>query len=265
MNGGKLSLIKNMNTKSNMYLSIARGYKQGGFNLGLDALDNPINKNLIYDPEFLTNYEFGINSKFNNRDLNLSAVIFFSKRKDQQVLISRQVDPADPNTFSYLTQNAADGKNYGFEFNSNFLLRDRMLLYLNLGILKTQINNWESREDLENRAQAHAPERTFSTGINFDMNYDKYFRIEINGKSDFYYSESHNNKSKSYHLINLTFGKNKGSITTELWVRNLFDEYYSTRGFYFGNEAPNFVDTLYKRRGDPRHIGISIRYDFKNL
>ena len=156
MNGGKLSLIKNMNTKSNMYLSIARGYKQGGFNLGLDALDNSLNKNLIYDPEFLTNYEFGVNSKFDNQDLNLSAVIFFSKRKDQQVLISRQVDPADPNTFSYLTQNAANGKNYGFEFNSNFLLKERILIYLNLGILKTQINNWESREDLENRSQAHA-------------------------------------------------------------------------------------------------------------
>ena len=122
---------------------------------------------------FLTNYEFGINSKFDNQDLNLSAVIFFSKRKDQQVLISRQVDSADQKTFSYLTQNAANGKNYGFEFNSNFLLRERMLIYLNLGILKTQINNWESREDLENRSQAHAPERTFSAGINFDMSNNK--------------------------------------------------------------------------------------------
>ena len=264
MNGGKLSLIKNMNTKSNMYLSIARGYKQGGFNLGLDALDNSLNKNLIYDPEFLTNYEFGVNSKFDNQDLNLSAVIFFSKRKDQQVLISRQVDSADPNTFSYLTQNAANGKNYGFEFNSNFLLKERILIYLNLGILKTQINNWESREDLENRSQAHAPKRTFSAGINFDMSNNKYFRIETNGKSDFYYSESHNNKSKSYQLVNLAFGKNIDSITAELWVRNLFDEYYSTRGFYFGNEAPHFIDTLYKRQGDPRHIGVSIRYEFKN-
>ena len=264
MNGGKLSLIKIMNTESNMYLSIARGYKQGGFNLGLDALDNSLNKNLIYDPEFLTNYEFGMNSKFDNQDLNLSAVIFFSKRKDQQVLISRQVDPADPNTFSYLTQNAANGKNYGFEFNSNFLLKERILIYLNLGILKTQINNWESREDLENRSQAHAPKRTFSAGINFDMSNNKYFRIETNGKSDFYYSESHNNKSKSYQLVNLAFGKNIDSITAELWVRNLFDEYYSTRGFYFGNEAPHFIDTLYKRQGDPRHIGVSIRYEFKN-
>ena len=171
----------------------------------------------------------------------------------------------DPNTFSYLTQNAANGKNYGFEFNSNFLLKERILIYLNLGILKTQINNWESREDLENRSQAHAPERTFSAGINFDMSNNKYLRIETNGKSDFYYSESHNNKSKSYQLVNLTFGRNKNNITTELWIRNLFDEYYSTRGFYFGNEAPHFENTLYKRQGDPRHISISIRDEFKTV
>ena len=57
----------------------------------------------------MTNYEFG-EFKFDNQDLNLSAVIFFSVAKDQQVLISRQVDPADPNTFSYLTQNAATEK-----------------------------------------------------------------------------------------------------------------------------------------------------------
>ena len=41
-----------------------------------------------------------------------------------------------------------------------------------------------------------------------------------------------------------------------------FDEYYATRGFYFGNEAPDFVDTLYERHGDPRHLGLSVRYDF---
>ena len=52
------------------------------------------------------------------------------------------------------------------------------------------------------------------------------------------------------------------SWTYTFWARNVFDEYYSTRGFYFGNEAPDFTDTLYERHGDPRHIGISVRYDF---
>lgn len=261
MNGGKISLIKN-NDNSNIYFSIARGYKQGGFNLGLDPTDNSIKNSLIYDPEFLTNYEIGLSSNNNDSILNYSAVFFFSKREDQQVLISRQVDPTDPNTFSYLTQNAAEGENYGIEVSSEYFVRDNLNLFFNFGFLKTKIKNWESRIDLENRAQAHAPERTYSFGTNLDINNNLYLKIDINGKSSFYYSDSHDNKSKSYQLVNLTLGYSKANFVTDVWLRNLFDEYYSTRGFYFGNEAPNFIDTLYRRQGDPKNIGISIRYNF---
>ena len=50
--------------------------------------------------------------------MNLAAVIFHSDREDQQVLISTQVDPTDPNTFTFITQNAAEGINKGLELNS---------------------------------------------------------------------------------------------------------------------------------------------------
>jgi hypothetical protein len=32
------------------------------------------------------------------------------------------------------------------------------------------------------------------------------------------------------------------------------------RGFYFGNEPPDFPATLYTRLGDPRHYGITVKY-----
>ena len=339
--------VKKTNNDSNIYFSIARGYKQGGFNLGLDATDNLVKQSLIYDPEYLTNYELGISSYLKDRDLNYSLVIFFSERKDQQVLISRQVDPSDPNTFSYLTQNAAEGENYGIEITSNYLLTDNLVkqsliydpeyltnyelgvssylkdkdlnyslviffserkdqqvlisrqvdpsdpntfsyltqnaaegenygieitsnylltdnlyIYANLGFLKTKIKNWESRIDLEDRSQAHAPERSYSFGGKLNLKNNFYLKLDINGKSSFYYSDSHDNQSKSYQLTNLTFGYLNANFSVDLWIRNLFDKYYSTRGFFFGNEAPNFIDTLYRRQGDPKHIGISLRYNF---
>ena len=262
MSGGKISLVKKTDDDSNIYFSIARGYKQGGFNLGLDATDNLVKESLIYDPEYLTNYELGLTSYLKGRDLNYSLVIFFSERKDQQVLISRQVDPSDPNTFSYFTQNAAEGENYGIEITSNYLLTDNLYIYANLGFLKTKIKNWESRIDLEDRSQAHAPERSYSIGGNLNLKNNFYLKLDINGKSSFYYSDSHDNQSKSYQLTNLTFGYSNANFTADLWVRNLFDKYYSTRGFFFGNEAPNFVETLYRRQGDPKNIGISLRYNF---
>ena len=129
---------------------------------------NSSNQNLLYDPEYLTNYELGLNSKFFDSSLNLATVIFYSDREDQQVLISTQVDPSDPNTFSFLTKNAAEGVNYGLEINMDMDLSETLNLFANLGFLETEIKNWKSRPDLEGRAQAHAPKRSYAVGLNWN-------------------------------------------------------------------------------------------------
>ena len=262
ISGGKLSINKILKQDTNIFISIARGYNQGGFNLNLGLDPNSINSNLYYDPEFLTNYELGLNSKIVNLNMNLAAVIFHSDRKDQQVLISTQVDPTDPNTFTFLTQNAAEGTNNGIELEIDFQLSDNLDIFFNFGLLKTQIKNWKSRPDLQGRAQAHAPEKSYAIGFNWNLTEQSNLSFDVVGKSSFYYSDSHNNRSKSYFLTNLSYSYFSGQWTYSIWGRNIFDEYYSTRGFYFGNEAPNFIDTLYERHGDPRHMGVTVRYDF---
>jgi outer membrane receptor for ferric coprogen and ferric-rhodotorulic acid len=262
MSGGKISLIKKIENDTNIFVSIAKGYKQGGFNLGLGLASDSLNNNLLYDPEYLTNYELGINSKAMYSRINFSAVMFYSDREDQQVLVSTQVDPSDPNTFSFLTKNAAEGVNYGLEVNMTMDLNESLNVFANLALLETEIKNWKSRADLEGRAQAHAPKRSYAVGLNWNPAQNYYVRLDVTGKSSFYYSDSHDKQSKSYSLTNLSLGYQADQWNAELWVRNAFDKYYSVRGFYFGNEPPNFQDTLYERHGDPRHSGVSLRYDF---
>ena len=261
MFGGKVSVSYLMENIGNAYLSYAKGYKQGGFNVGLGLLGQVDPNELEYDPEYLTNYELGINSKISDFT-DLSFNIFYSQREDQQVLISTQVDPNDPNTFVYLTQNAAEGLNYGFEGSFDTQINDALSLFLNLGYLETEIKNWASRPDIEGREQAHAPKYSFSAGAEYYFQENTSFEINFIGKSGFYYSDSHNNKSDSYVLTNAALRHSVDNWVIDLWVQNLFDEYYSTRGFFFGNEAPDFIDTLYRRHGDPRHFGLSVRYDF---
>ncbi len=258
MNGGKISLIKNTEN-SNLFATIARGYKQGGFNLGLGLGSS--NVNIIYDPEYLLNYEVGINTKSLDSRIRFSAVLFYSDREDQQVLISTQVDPSDPNTFSFLTKNAAEGVNYGLELNVNYKINDSLNIYTRIGLLETEIKNWKSRSDLEGREQAHAPKNSYSLGLNWSLNQNSFLRIDTVGKSKFYYSDSHDNKSRSYALTNLSLGYQFDQLEVSLWMRNVFNKYYSVRGFYFGNEPPNFEATLYERHGDPRHFGLSLQYE----
>ena len=262
MSGGKISVSKNLNEQTNIFFNLAKGFNQGGFNLNLGLDPNSQNNNLYYDPEFLTNYEIGFNSEISNSKITISGIIFHSNREDQQVLISTQVDPSDPNTFTFLTQNAAEGINRGLELNMTMQVSNSLDAFFNLGLLKTEIKNWESRPDLEGRAQAHAPEKSYALGLKWNPFENSFLSINIVGKSDFYYSDSHNNKSKSYALTNINYSYISGQWTYSIWGRNIFDKYYSTRGFYFGNEAPNFTDTLYERHGDPRHIGVTVKYDF---
>ena len=262
MSGGKISLNKNLSDVANIFISVARGFNQGGFNLNLGLAPDSKNTNLYYDPEFLTNYEVGLNAQLFDAKTNIAAVIFYSDREDQQVLISTQVDPTDPNTFSFLTQNAAEGTNKGLELNIDVQLTESLNFFARLGLLRTEINNWKSRPDLEGRAQAHAPKKSYAFGMNWSITNRASLSVDVVGKSGFYYSDSHNNQSKSYSLTNINFDYLIGGWTYSIWARNIFDEYYSVRGFYFGNEAPDFKDTLYERHGDPRHFGLSVRYDF---
>ena len=126
--------ISNLNDVANIFISVARGFNQGGFNLNLGLASDSKNTNLYYDPEFLTNYEAGFNAQLFDSKMNIAAVIFYSDREDQQVLISTQVDPSDPNTFSFLTQNAAEGINKGIEINIDMQLEESLNFFKLLDI-----------------------------------------------------------------------------------------------------------------------------------
>ena len=86
--------------------------------------------------------------------------------------------------------------------------------------------------------------------------------MSMNAIGAFYFDISHNQKSAAYQLLNLRIGKQWDAWTLSAWARNLLNEDYATRGFYFGNEPPWFENTLYTRFGDPRTYGISLRYHY---
>ena len=87
-------------------------------------------------------------------------------------------------------------------------------------------------------------------------------RLDATARDAFYFDVSHDQKSQAYELVNVRIGYDAVSWSAQLWVRNLFDEDYAVRGFYFGNEPPDFPDTLYTRLGDPRQIGLSFTREF---
>jgi outer membrane receptor protein involved in Fe transport len=84
----------------------------------------------------------------------------------------------------------------------------------------------------------------------------------VSARDDFYFDVSHDQTSDAYELAHARAGFETETWSVTLWARNLFDEEYPARGFFFGNEPPDFPDTLYTRLGDPRQVGVTLERRF---
>ncbi len=62
--------------------------------------------------------------------------------------------------------------------------------------------------------------------------------------------------------MNASIGYSWEAWTVTVWGRNLFDERYEKRVFFFGNEDPDYIETRYEDRADPRQIGVTANYRF---
>ena len=258
MIGGEVSYTHRFNDAVSAFASISKGYKAGGFNLGFVPAGRR-----EFDQESLWNYELGIKSVLADGSLMLNSSVFYSTRRDQQVETSFQLNPNDPASFVFFTDNAAKGKTIGFEADLRWLPADTLELYANIGLLKAQFDQFTTPlNDLSGRDQAHAPRYTFALGGVYHHSSGIFARLDVSAKDAFYFDVSHDQKSDSYSLANARLGYEADRWTAQIYARNLFDTEYAVRGFYFGNEPPNFPNTLYIRQGDPRQIGVTVDMRF---
>jgi len=257
--GGHFNLGYRSSEQTLWYGRIARGYKAGGFNLDPNVQPEDVE----YDAENDWNYELGMKYLSPDARVQLDVVAFWVVREDMQVKVPTQDVIGDPIAFSFLTTNADEGWNRGIEASANWQLTEAWSLFGSLGLLDTEIRDFDYDRDLEGRGQAHAPDYTFAVGAAWRNGQGWFARADVTGKDDFYYDYSHDEKSKSYELVNLRLGREWDRWSVMLWGNNIFDKNYYVRGFFFGNEPPNFPEKLYTQQGDQRQVGVTVNWMFE--
>ena len=258
MTGGHLTWTHDMDRRRTAYVTLARGYKAGGFNIGAQI---PVERR-EYGAEHLWNLEGGLKGYWLDGRLRAQASLFYMERRDQQVKTSFQDDPNDPLSFTFFTDNAARGQNYGAELESRFRVNDAWSVEANLGLLRTNLEDYVfGTRILNGRQQAHAPKYTWAAAVNYQGPQGWFGRLEATGKDSFYFSDSHDQMSKAYALVNARLGYAGDAWRIYLWGRNIFDRRYAVRGFFFANEPPDWIDKLYTRQGDPAQWGITWQAD----
>ncbi len=256
--GGHVNVSWQAADTTMLYARAARGYKAGGFNLDANAPPDRV----PYRSETLWNAELGIKYLAADRRLRADLVTFWMERDDMQVKVPVQDTAGNPIAFSFLTANARRGRNLGVEAAVDWRFAEQWAVHGSLGLLDADIERFDYVRDLEGRGQAHAPAYTFMVGATWEHALGWFVRADITGSDAFYFDYSHDQKSRATERANLRFGRSWNAWSVEFWGQNIFDETYSVRGFYFGNEPPAYPDRLYTQAGNPRRVGVTLKRFF---
>ena len=258
--GGHASLDYTVSDGQHVYALVARGYKAGGFNLSAGL---PANQ-LQFGPEWDLNFEVGQKAQMLDGRLRIDTSIFYMIRHNEQLLTGEQLDPSNPDTFIFFTGNAPSGFNYGLESTLSWAATRTLELGGSLGLLQTQYHGFVQNDVvLPDRALPHAPPWQASINATWRDPRGPFARLDITGMGSFFYDLPPNEtRSNAYGLVNGKLGWTARHTEVYLWGRNLLDKNYTVRGFFFGDEPPDFNNKLYTQLGEPRNWGVHFTVSF---
>ncbi|MCI5066551.1 TonB-dependent receptor [bacterium] len=260
--GGNVMVQRDHSEDFFSYLLLSRGFRGGGFNASPSLMED----RREYSPESLINVEFGNRFSLLDGELKGAVNLFFNKRDDQQVKLGLQVDPADPLSFTFLTDNAARGEGAGLEAELDYQLSESLVFRVNGALLHTEITSADPLlGGIEGRDQSHAPNWQYAVMGEYFLSDAFSAMAGVSGRDSFYFDDSHDEKSGVYNLFHASLRYSAPSWDLLFWGRNLTDKEYAVRGFFFGNEPPDFPATQYVQLGDPRSFGVTWTYHFGGI
>lgn len=258
--GGHASLDYAFTDAQHVYALISRGYKASGFNLSPALLPGQ----LQFGPESDLNFEIGHKAQWNEGRVRLDTSLFYMLRHNEQLLTSEQTDPNNPNSFTYYTGNAQSGFNYGLESTLAWAASRSWEFGGSLGLLQTRYHGFiQNGVELADRALPHAPPWQAAVNATWRDPRGPYARLDVTGMGSFFYDLPPNEtRSNAYGLVNGKLGWESRRYEIYLWGRNLLNKDYTVRGFFFGDEPPDFPNKLYVQLGEPRNWGVHLTARF---
>jgi outer membrane receptor protein involved in Fe transport len=256
--GGKLTLEHDVNDHQLAFASITRGYKGGGINI--DARISPPADPLTYETEYLWNYEAGFRGHWFEQRLRGEVTVFHLQRNDTQVRDSAGFG----GSYRFFTANANDAKVYGLEASASYALTNEWSIQGSAAQTESSLDRFVLANGSAGggRRLANTPRHGYSLGTRYASATGVMGSLELVGRSRQYDSNNHDEARGAFNVVNGSIGYAHGPWTMTLWVRNLFDQRYHKRVFFFGNEDPDYIPTRYESVADPRQVGVTAKYRF---
>lgn len=262
----KLSLIYRFDENRNLYASVSRGFKAGGFNTQIysDILKEMLQAQAMggayeekdimsYDPEYSWNYEVGGHFLCADGIVRGDFSLFWIDCRDQQLTVL-----ADASATGRMMTNAGRTRSLGGEFS--ILVRPHRNLDLNLayGYTNATFRRYiDGENDYRGNYVPFAPQHTLSAGVDWTIPTgvkwlgDVILHGGMRGVGKIYWNEANTVSQPYYTTFNASVRLEHKSYAIDFWGENLADKQFDV--FYFESIGNRFV-----QRGRGRVLGITL-------
>ena len=287
----KFSLQYSWNKMNNVYATISKGYRSGGYNIQMfseiiqgslrnsmiDAVANTeefskfagmlenfkkdgvnIKDATLYKPEYSWNYEIGSHMTMFGGRLQADLAAFYMDTHDQQ--ISRFAASG----LGRITVNAGKSRSIGGELALKAQITDAFSINGNYGYTHATFTDYVVSDEVNYNGNyvPFVPEHTFTVGGQyiFRMKSGAWLdNIMLNanykGAGRIYWTEQNNAYQNLYGTLNGRISLNKGNGQIGIWINNALNTEY--QAFYFESMNRGFA-----QMGRPMQIGVDLRCRF---
>ncbi len=264
----KFSVIYSFDEMRNLYFSVTKGYKAGGFNTQMfsDILQERLKQEMMkqeyeasdiisYKPEYSWNYELGGHFSCMEGAVRGDFALFWIDCRDQQLTVF----PKGQTTGRMMT-NAGRTRSVGGELSLMLVPHRNLVFNLAYGYTHAQFRRYiDGTQDFRGNYLPYAPRHTLSaqavwsipTGVSWLG--DLVLRAGMHGAGRIWWNEA-NDRSRSqpfYALMDASVRLEHKHYTLDFWGRNLTGTAYKV--FYFKSIGNEFV-----QHGRPRTFGVTL-------
>ena len=253
---------------SNIYMSVAKGYKAGGFNtqmfsdvlqqrlMGIMGIGPSYNTEdiITYKPEMSWNFEVGSHYQSTNGKIKAELSLFYILCRDQQLTMF-----PDGTTTGRVMTNAGKTRSLGGELSVIVHPWKFLSAQLSYGYTNAKFTEFfNGKNNYAGNYVPYAPQNTLFLGAvtDFDVRWRVFDHIEvaadISANGPIYWNEENSVRQNFYAQLgaSLTLSHPKYSVT--LWGKNLTNTHFDT--FYFVSMSNEFLQT-----GKPIRFGVTLR------
>ena len=242
----QISLTYRLPADRSLYVSVAEGFRAGGFNPASPS------GNESYDEEHAWHVEGGFKSIWANRRATLNASVFYIDWEDLQLNVP---DPNVPAQF-YIS-NVGGARSAGFEVETRVRAQEHLDLIGAFGQTSSEFKagSRSSGADVSGNSLPGTPDYTATiaaeTSVPIGAKTSLYGRGEAVFYGAFKYDDLNAAGQDAFSLANFRAGLRVGPVFVEAWIRNTFNTAYVPVAFPYQTPSGYLGEP-----GKPRTFGI---------